>query len=125
MYLDFLSYNGDSSKYVDIDSYSCFVTKDGKIAFSPDQEINLVDVAEKTVSRLVFFGSSARVEETFWEGASVVVLLGNGEPDVSGIFIARIHLASGLMSTYYHEDFSQMKSDYTIKRLEQKGIRIN
>lgn len=44
VYLNFLLYNSDRSKYLDIDSYSWFITKNGEIAFSPDQEINLVDV---------------------------------------------------------------------------------
>ncbi len=125
VYLDFLSYNEDRTKYIDIDSYSWFVTTDSKAEFSPDQEINLLDVTEKSVLRIGFYGPSAKVEEAFWEGDSVVALLGNGEPDVSGIFIARLNLSTGVQRIYHHKGFPEIESDYTRKRLGEKGIKVN
>lgn len=77
IYSDFIVFNNQKDKYIDFDSYNWEIDKQNKITFSVDQEIDLVNVAKKTVTRIAFNGSSQWVEEAFWKNDSIVVLLEN------------------------------------------------
>lgn len=74
VYLPFLVYSPDKTRYIDFDSYQWFLEK-GEPQFNVDQEIDLVDVKNKTVRRLAFRGPSAVVEEVYWKDNNTVVLL--------------------------------------------------
>lgn len=74
VYLPFLVYSPDKTRYIDFDSYQWFLEK-GEPQFNVDQEIDLVDVKNKTVMRLAFRGPSSVVEEVYWKDNNTVVLL--------------------------------------------------
>lgn len=76
-YSDFLVYNSDSTRYIDFDSYHWSLDANNQPLFSPDQEINVVNIPKKTVTRIGFRGPSYWVEDAFWKNDSVIVLLEN------------------------------------------------
>src|SRR5690554_7486346 len=71
--------------YLDIDSYNWSVDNEGVAQFEADQEINLVDLKEKTVNRVAFFGPSHRIDDAFWVSDSIFVLLETGSDNRPGI----------------------------------------
>lgn len=65
IYTDFLIYRNHKDKYVDFDSYSWSTDEKNELLFSPDQEINVVDIKNKTVERMAFRGPSQWAENIF------------------------------------------------------------
>lgn len=82
----FLKYSPDSTRFIDLDSYNIFITKDSKGRFigsesGPDTEISLVDTRTGKKSRLLFLGPGGAVEDAFWDDNQHLVLLGVQESD--------------------------------------------
>lgn len=77
VYKEFLAFNADSTQYVDIDSYKWSFDEKDELTIAPDQEIVLVNIPEKKVERLLFYGPSFWVEDAYFKNDSVVVLLEN------------------------------------------------
>lgn len=75
VYSGFLVYNSKKDKYIDFDSYSWGIDETGEPAFEVDQEVNLVDLKAKSVKRILFYGSTRRVEDAFWVNNEQIVLL--------------------------------------------------
>ena len=84
-YEPFLIYNPSKTMYLDIDSYNWSVDNEGVAQFEADQEVNLVSLNDKTVSRVAFFGPSHWVDDAFWVSDSIFVLLENGNDIQPGI----------------------------------------
>lgn len=120
IYKDFLIYNSDSSKYIDFDSYSWTIDENGEPSFSPDQEVNLVDIKNKTVNRIAFRGPSQWVEDAYWNNNWTIILLENNYEKQPIITI--IDLKNGLIRDFKYNETLGFESDYTIKRFKEKGI---
>ncbi|MBV7441855.1 hypothetical protein KRX57_10530 [Weeksellaceae bacterium TAE3-ERU29] len=76
-YKNYLVYSPDSTKYIDFDSYKWKFDKKKGLEIGPDQEIVLVNIPEKKVESILFYGPSYWVENAYFKNDSVVVLLEN------------------------------------------------
>lgn len=80
-YGPFLKYSPDSSMFIDLDSYNIDIKKDDKGRFighelGPDSEVSLIDVDDKTRTRLVFMGPGGSIEDGMWLDNNTLVLMG-------------------------------------------------
>ncbi|UZR93915.1 hypothetical protein [Chondrinema litorale] len=121
IYNDFLIYSPDKKRYLDIDSYY-WQEENGNAVFSPDQEINLVDIEKETVTRVAFNGPSLTVESAFWIDNQTFFLLENSVEDGSSPFIAEFDLANELIKYYQYSDSVHFESKFTENKLKKKGI---
>jgi hypothetical protein len=120
IYSNFLIYQNSREKYIDFDSYSWVLDKNGDLLFSPDQEINLVDINKKTVHRIAFRGPSQWVENIFWNNDSTVVLLENNY-DKQPV-ITKIDLTKKSIKTFIYLDQLDFESEYSKRRFMKFGI---
>ena len=121
-YEPFLIYNPSKTMYLDIDSYHWTLDKEGMPLFEADQEINLVNLKEKTVNRVAFFGPSYWVDDAFWVSDSIFILLENNfdnQPDIQ-VF----NLKENIISQYSYSDSTRrpIEPAYILERLESRGI---
>jgi hypothetical protein len=123
VYLHFLVYSPDRTRYIDFDSYQWTIGPDGKPGFSPDQETDLVDLKRRTVRRLAFRGPSQWVENVSWKNNSTVYLLESS--DEGQLFISEIDLKTGKVHTYQYKRRVPFRSEYAKKRLEWKLNRLS
>lgn len=124
IYSKCLVYNSDKKKYIDFDSYQWSLGENKVATFSPDQEINLVDIENKKITRIGFRGSSQWVENAFWENDSTIVLLENFNRNQ--LIINKVNLHQKIIHTYLYKDSLHFESIYPELRLRQKtGIVIN
>ena len=80
-YGPFLKYSPDSSMFIDLDSYNIDIKRDDKgrligQELGPDSEVSLIDVDDKTKTRLVFLGPAGSVEDGMWLDNHTLVLMG-------------------------------------------------
>lgn len=104
-YGPFLKYSPDSSLFIDLDSYNIDITKDSKgrlvgHEIGPDCEVSLVDVDDKTKTRLVFLGPGGSIEDATWLDNSTLVLMGvqENEKGAKAATLWRFHIPT---KTYY------------------------
>lgn len=119
VYLDYLIFSPNQKKYIDIDSYFWQV-EDGRAYFSPDQEIDLVDIEEKTIKRVAFRGPSQIIESAFWINNKIFFLLENSEE--FGPSITEFNLDNNLKKYYQYKDSVHIESQFTENKLKKKGI---
>lgn len=122
LYASTLIFNSAGTSYLDIDSYLWRIARDSSLSFEADQEVVLVDTAERTKNRLAYFGPSYRIEEAYFEKDSVVMLLGNSYENVP--FYLRISLKDKTSIYYQLPDTLEVKSNYLEQRLKRKGIKF-
>ena len=81
LFKDFFIFSPDSTKFIDLDSYSIMLEKDsiGRL-FSEgrevDSEVALIDVKGKRRVRMLFCGTVCRYEEAYWKRNGLVYILG-------------------------------------------------
>ncbi|NHN27526.1 hypothetical protein FIA58_017745 [Flavobacterium jejuense] len=120
IYTDFLVFNAKKDKYIDFDSYNWLVDNEKTVVFSPDQEINLVDIENKTVNRIGFRGSLQWVEEAFWKKDSIIFLLENTIENQP--IITEINLKNNIINSYQYKKKLKFKSEYCKMRLKKRGL---
>lgn len=122
-YEPFLIYNPSKTMYLDIDSYNWEVDKEGTTLFNSDSEINLVNLNDKSVSRIAYYGPSYWVDDAFWLSDSIFALLENNYDNQPSIQI--YNLKKNIVSPYVYSDtLSNMQQrSYLKKRLQSKGIK--
>lgn len=117
VYSDFLIYNSKKDKYIDIDSYS-WILDGNEILFEADQEVNVVDIPTKTITRIAFMGPSYWVEDAYWKDDFTVVLLENNDERIP--MVAEINLKTNQVVRYAYKDTLKVDSDYTNQRIQGK-----
>ena len=120
VYEPFLVYSPDRKKYIDFNSYHWIPDENGNPGFEADQQVTLVHLPSKNVRQLAFFGPSFTIEEAFWEGDSIAVLLGNTYEKVP--FYIRNNLNRNMKYTYRYPDTLTFEKSYIEERLKLKGI---
>lgn len=120
IYNDYLVLNAFKDQYIDFDSYQWSLDENKKPMYSPDQEINWVDINKKTVTRIGFLGPSQWVEDAFWENKSTVVLLENSDENV--LRIIKIDLNRKIATTFKYDSSLKSKSKYATKRLLKQEL---
>lgn len=115
-YEPFLIYNSTKEMYIDMDSYS-MTFEDDDVNFEPDQEINVVNIPKKTVTRIGFYGPSYWVEDAFWKDDHTVILLENNDEKVP--MIVEINLKSHEVTRYVYSDTLKNNSDYAKQRIQK------
>jgi len=122
IYNDFIVLNTAKDQYIDFDSYQWSVGKHKTAQFSPDQEINWVDVNKKTVTRIGFLGPSQWVENAFWENKSTIVLLENTDENV--LRIIKIDLNRKIATTFKYRCLGRSKFRYGTMRMMKKKLTV-
>lgn len=117
VYKDFFAWNADSTQYVDFDSYKWGFDDKGELVINPDQEIVLVNIPEKKVERLLFYGPSFWVEDAYFKNDSVVVLLENSTDRVPAF--QEINLNQNYSQYYIYNKPLNFDSEYYKNRIEQ------
>lgn len=115
-YEPFLIYNSTKEMYIDMDSYSMTIEGD-EVYFEPDQEINVVNIPKKTVTRIGFYGPSYWVEDAYWKNDHTVILLENNYDKVP--MIVEIDLNSNEVNRYVYSDTLKSNSDYAKQRIQK------
>jgi len=123
VYLSFLIYNPSKTMYLDLDSYHWTLDKDGNALFEAGQEIDLVNLKDKTVTRVAFFGPPYWAEDAFWVTDSAFVLLQNSDRNEAGFQL--FNLKENSVSTYSYSEPLKIRDEfYNDFRLKNKGIKV-
>lgn len=117
IYKEFFSYNADSTKYIDIDSYKWSIDEQGELSIAPDQEIALVNIPEKKVERILFYGTSFWVEDAYFKNDSVIVLLENSTDKIPAY--QEINLNQNTSKYYIYKKALDFDSDYYKNRMSR------
>ncbi len=121
IYKPFFVFNESKNQYLDFDSYQWNMAADGNASFEADQEVALVDYKNKTVQRIAFFGPSFTVEEAYWKGDSVAVLLGNSYEKVP--FMMKYNFKKKTVENFQYPDTLKFDIPYSKVRLQKFGIK--
>ncbi|MBW8361493.1 MAG: hypothetical protein K0M56_04825 [Kaistella sp.] len=122
IYAPFLVFNPSKTLYLDFDSYQWSLAPDGNAGFEADQELNLVDLKNKSVSRIAFYGPSFWIEDAYWKNDSVFVTLENSYDKV--LFMNEYDLKTMKKKSYQYPDTLKFSSDYAKLRLRKNGIKV-
>jgi len=121
LYNNFIVYSPNQNKYIDFDSYQWFLDKNHTAIFSPDQEVNLIDVNAKTVFRIEFYGTLNWVENGFWDNDTTIILLENSSENLLRLTV--IDLMKRNKKIYKYKNSLNVKSNYSQERLRNKGVK--
>lgn len=121
IYKPFFVFNESKTQYLDFDSYHWNIAADGRASFEADQEVALVDYQNKTAQRIAFFGPSYNVEEAYWKGDSVAVLLGNSYEKVP--FIMTYNFKKKTVENLQYPDTLKFDIPYSKVRRQKIGIK--
>lgn len=123
IYKPFLVFNQDRDQYLDFDSYQWELLPDGSAAFEADQALILVDLKNKKAQQIAFFGPSFWIEDAYWKGDSVAVILGNTYEKVP--FIMEYNFNKKIVNNYKFPDSLKIGEFYSKYRLRRKGIQVD
>ncbi|MGI9526937.1 MAG: hypothetical protein ACR2MS_07500 [Weeksellaceae bacterium] len=118
VYKKFIKYNHDSTKYVDFMSYKLQFDQNNEVSISPDQEVVIVDVKNKKIESILFYGPSYWIEDAYFKNDSTLILLENSTDQVPAY--QEINLNT-LKSDYYTYD---KKLDFSSSYLKDKLLSI-
>ena len=119
IYMNFLIYSPNKEMYIDFDSYAWFVYEDddkSEIFFDIDQEINLVNISKKTVTRIAFRGGSDWVEDAYWINDNTVVLLENSSENKPTVSI--FNLEDSEVTIFIYQNTIIQATSYSMQRME-------
>jgi len=122
VYKPFLIFNESKSKYIDFDSYQWFLEPNDTAGFEADQQVVLVDYKNKTARQIAFFGPAFWIEDAFWKGDSVAVLLGNTYEQVP--FMMKYNFDKNEVQNFQYSDTLKVETSYSKIRLRSKGIKV-
>ena len=123
IYKPFLIFNESKDKYLDLDSYHWFLGADGSASFEADQQVVLVDLKNKNAKQIAFFGPSFWIEDAYWKGDSIAVLLGNTYEKVP--FFMEYNFENNTKKYYKYSDTLKFETSYSKVRLKNKGINTD
>ena len=122
VYKPFLVFNRSKDQYLDFDSYQWDLLPDGSAGFEADQAVILVDLKNKKPQQIAFFGPSFWIEDAYWKGDSIAVLLGNSYEKVP--FILEYDFNKNNVNNFKYTDTLKISEFYSKKRLRLKGIKV-
>lgn len=122
IYKPFLIFNESKNKYLDFDSYQWFLLPDGSAGFEADQQVVLVDYKKKEARQIAFFGPSYWIEDAYWKGDSVAVLLGNTYEKVP--FMMKYNFIKNEVQHFEYPDTLKIEIPYSKVRLRNHGIKV-
>ncbi len=122
VYKPFLIFNKSKNKYLDFDSYQWFLQPDGSAGFEADQQVVLVDYKKKDARQIAFFGPSYWIEDAYWKGDSVAVLLGNTYEKVP--FMMKYNFNKNEVQHFEYPDTLKFDIPYSKVRLRNHGIKV-
>lgn len=121
IYKPFLVFSDSGNKYLDFDSYQWFLNADGSASFSPDQQVVVADLKTREAKQIDFFGPSFWIEDSYWKGDSVAVVMGNSYDKVP--FIIKYNFDNNSKKYYKYSDTLQFETAFSTVRLRKNGIR--
>lgn len=129
----FIKYSPDSTKFVDLDSYSVQIKKDGKGQWQAtelelDTEVSLVDLKTGKKTRLLFSGPEGSVEDALWLDKDNIALIGVTEGDsldkVAAVW--KINIPTKSFYIYELNDSAVAKRIlHTWRKERMKGLKLN
>lgn len=122
IYKPFLVFNTGKTAYLDFDSYQWFLQPDGSAGFEADQQVVLVDFKKKEAKQIAFFGPSYWIEDAYWKGDSVAVLLGNTYEKVP--FMMKYNFTKNEVQHFEYPDTLKIETPYSKIRLRSKGVKV-
>jgi len=122
IYDSFIIYSPNGNKYIDFDSYQWHIDEDENIINSIDQEVNLVDIENETVTRIDFNGPTVWVENAYWKNDSIVVLLENSFENI--LRINEVNIISEEVYVFRNYISIFIESEYWRLRLKKKGLKF-
>ena len=121
VYTDFLVFSADKNKYIDFDSYYWSLDDKKRPLFDIAQEINLVDLTKKSITRIGFRTSSGWVENAFWENDTTIILLENNTEKCPRI--TKVVLNDSQSESFKYKRNLSFESKYQELRLKKKGLK--
>jgi hypothetical protein len=129
----FVKYSPDSSRFLDLDSYSVQIKKDGKGKWQAtelelDTEISLVDLKTGKKTRLLFTGPEGSVEDALWLDKDNIALIGIEEGDSTGKVAAvwKINIPTKSYFLYELKDSATANRIlHTWRKERLKGVVLN
>lgn len=115
VYKQFLAFNADSTQYVDIDSYKWGFDDQGELTIGPDQEIVLVNIPERKVERILFYGPSFWVEDAYFKNDSILVLLENSSENIPAY--QEININQNTADYYIYSEPLEFQPEYLKSRV--------
>ena len=109
-YKPYLVYSSDSSRAIDLVSYSYVISKKKGTTViehgGPDTEVALLDLGNNTRKRILFLGSSGTVLQAKWENDTTIAIAGAQEVEEGKIrpSVWRYDLVTGTMELYQYSD---------------------
>lgn len=122
VYKPFLVYNETKNKYIDFDSSNWISEDSVHVYFDVDQQIVLVDIEKHQSKQIAFFGSSSWIEDAYWKGDSVAILIGNGYDKKP--FLLKYNFEKEVIENYKSLDTINSSDSYSIFRLKSKGLKM-
>jgi len=123
VYYPFLIFDESKNLYIDFDSSNWICDDAEHVYFEVDQQVVLVDLKKKKSNQIGFFGSSSWIEDGYWKGDSVAVLLGNGYDKKP--FILKYNFKKNMLKNYKYLDTINSKTSYSIFRMKSKGLKFH
>lgn len=118
LYSDFLIYSPNREKYIDFDSYHWSLDDEGEPGFEVDQEINLVEIPNKKIEKIDFYGSQNWVEDAYWKDDHTIVLLGNSYEQRPTI--TEMNFVSMKSQSFKYQDYLKKVSEHSKERIMAK-----
>lgn len=123
IYDNLIIYSPNGKKYIDFDSYQWSIDENQNLIGSIDQEVNLVDIDNQTVTRIHFSGPTEWVENAYWKNDSIVVLLENSFENI--LRISEVNILSEEVYVFRNYISVFIESEYSRIRLKKKGLKFN
>lgn len=126
-----ITYNQDSSLFIDPLSYSLIVEKvNGKLTArnaGPDHEVAIVNPETKERTRLLFCGTTCEIQSAYWHNNDMVAIMGltsENNPDAYTPVIWFVNINNGAMVPYYYnKEIDIEQADKHLQaQLKKKGI---
>lgn len=121
VYNDFIVLSPNKRRYIDFDSYQWRMDENNVPVFSPDQEVNLVDIDRETVTRIGFNATSQWVENAYWKDDKTIILLENSTEGI--LSMSELDTETKCKRVFIYLDTIAVKSNYTKSRLARIGLR--
>lgn len=130
----FVKYSPDSSMFVDLDSYSFQIKKDGKgqwqgTSMDPEQEIGLVNLKTGKKTRLLYLGPGRSVEDALWLDNDNLALIGVDESIDNSSKVASVWKVNIPTNSFYQyelkDSVAARKILGTWRKERLKGVVMN
>jgi hypothetical protein len=130
LYQDLFIFSNDSTKYIDLDSYSLVLKKkpSGELFITGgevDSEVALVDKIKRKRIRIVFCGTECKAEEVFWINDNMFYILGFTKKSFKDFpTIWRYSISQDLLQEIKYKTYIDLTGKNYVQNIRLKMIKI-